>query len=338
MQLSLYQLDSHLKQTLSPCYLLHSDEWLLAEEAQTNIINAAKQKGFSDKKTFYIQQETDWNAFITDIQSFDLFANKSIYVIRRLSGDFTSTIYKRIEKQLNAKALSQIWIIMTGKLKKNDQRKSWYQAISKQGCVIPIYELKGLALKKWIHNKLNAIELKAESQEVIDQLIALTEGNLLATDQTIEKLKLLVPNKRITMEQIQSAIYDNARFTIFQLIDELLKGETQKALHILNYLHQANHPPLLILWTITNQIRELIKLARQLSQGISMQRLLQSQWQSRRAYFQAALSRLSLQDLEQLLLFCSKIDKMLKSINSVEAWKALDVLTIRFNHPNFLKR
>jgi DNA polymerase-3 subunit delta len=336
MQLPFYQLDSHLKQTLFPCYLLHSDEWLLAEEAQENIINAAKQKGFSVKKTFYIQQESDWHTLMTHAQSLDLFANKSIYVIRHFSGSFTTAIQQCLEKQLHAKSFSQLWIMMTGKLKKTDQRKSWYKKISQQGVIIPIYELKGIALKKWIQNKLNVMKLKIESQEVIDQLIALTEGNLLATSQTIEKLKLLFPKQCLTTKQIQSA-YDNSRFTVFQLVDELLKGQTQKALHILNYLHQANHPPLLILWAIANQIRELIKLAQQLSQGVAMQRLLQSQWASRRTYFQAALSRLSLHDLEQLLLFCSKIDKMLKSIHSTEAWKALDVLTIRFNHSNFLR-
>lgn len=338
MQLPLNQLDSHLKQTLFPCYLLHSDQWLLAEETKKNIIHAAKKKGFSNKKTFYIQQESDWNELVTHTQNFDLFTSKGIYIIRYFSGNFTSAIYKRIEKQLNDKSLSQLWIIMTRILKKQDQCKPWYKIISKQGVIIPIYELKGLALKKWIQNKLNTMKLKIENQEIVDHLIALTEGNLLATYQAIEKLKLLFPNQCLTIKQIQSAIYDNARFTVFQLVDELLKGQTQKALHILDYLHQANHPPLLILWTIVNQIRELIKLSEQLSGGVSMQQLLKSQWQSRRAYFQAALSRLSLQDFEKLLLFCFKIDKMLKSVNYTEAWKALDVLTIRFNHSNFLKR
>ena len=337
MQLTLYQLQSHLKQTLCPCYLLHSNEWLLVDEAQNNIIDAAKQKGFSNKKTFYIQQESDWNQLASDTQNFDLFADKTVYVIRHFLSDLTPLMHQYIEKQLNSKPLLQLWILLTEKLKKTAERKPWYQAILKHGVIIPIYELKGLTLKKWIQHQLKTMSLRVSEEAVIDELITLTEGNLVATYQTIEKLSLLFPKQCLTVSQLKSAIYDNARFTVFQLVDELLKGETRKALRILDYLYQTHDSPILIVWTIANQIRTLIHLAQQLSTGVPIQRILQSQWQFRRPYFQAALSRLSLQNLQQLLLCCSTIDKMLKSLNLIEARRTLDILIMRFNHFNFLK-
>ncbi len=60
-----------------------------------------------------------------------------------------------------------------------------------------------------------------------------TEGNLLAADQELQKLALLMPpNARLTLESIASGVESSARYDVFTLTDACLRGERERVARI----------------------------------------------------------------------------------------------------------
>jgi DNA polymerase-3 subunit delta len=338
MHIYFNQLRTQLKQSLSPCYLLTGDELPMIDQAIDIIAEFAQHQGFSDKQIIRIQQESDWSALYHATQHQDLFSQKKILLIRYLVNTFPTSAQDILAHQLMNKQFNQLWVITTGKLKQSVRQKKWYQSIAKHGTTICVYPLKGGQLHAHLHQKLQTSGISIHSPAVINQLITLTEGNLLAAYQAIEKLQLLFPHEILTTEKLMNSIHNSARFNIFQLTDEILKGNTHKALRILNYLAQIHHPPLLILWVLTRLIKAIMAANQQrVSQNKTLAAFITGASLSRQHLLDNAVSRLTQPHLQQLLLFCSKIDKMLKGTNSKDVWKALDILVLRFKHPNFLR-
>ena len=96
------------------------------------------------------------------------------------------------------------------------------------------------------------------------------EGNLLAAAQEIEKLKLMADEGQITVETVQAAVADSARFDVFGLTDAILNGEAAHALRMLEGLRGEGVEPPVILWALSRELRLLANLALQFSQGMPL--------------------------------------------------------------------
>ena len=146
---------------------------------------------------------------------------------------------------------------------------------------------------------LNNVKLQAD-QESIQLLAEWTEGNLLATQQAIEKLQLLYPEQSITRDAMESMLNDNARFTVFDLSNATLVGDAYRVTRVLSHLKFEGIEPTLILWALSREIRNLVQLLDQKERGTPINELLQKEWQSRKALVKSALQRQKLYYLAQL--------------------------------------
>ncbi len=93
------------------------------------------------------------------------------------------------------------------------------------------------------------------------------EGNLLAAAQEIEKLKLMAEGGQITVETVQAAVADSARFDVFGLTDAVLKGEPAHALRMLEGLRGEGVEPPVILWALARELRLLANISLQYSRA-----------------------------------------------------------------------
>jgi len=329
MQISLRQLPLHLKKQLAPVYLIHGDVPFLLEEAKKQIIETAKKKGFTDIQNIAIQNDADWDQINLHAQNLSLFSEKTIFNLKNTSAKFSKKALEILDRSFSQKDSSNLFIIITQKLTKAQQKAKWCQRFDKAGTIIPIYAFSIPELKQWIQRQLQVAQLKADV-EVVNLLTDLTEGNLLATSQAIEKLKLLYPGEMLNAEKVQIAISDNARFNIFELANEAASGNTKKAIRILNGLKQEGTEPTLILWSLSRQIRELTELAEKIAQGQTLSNVLQSQWRTKQPMLKAALSRLSLTNCENLLQHCAQIDRIIKGAINRNTWEAFELLIIKF--------
>ncbi len=137
---------------------------------------------------------------------------------------------------------------------------------------------------------------------------------MLAAKQEIEKLVLLCPDGNVTTEQVTQSVADSARFDIFNLTDECIKGQTKHALHVLQGLKSEGTEPPVILWALTKDLRVIYELANCTRQGSSPKTVFSTHRviQKRQSLLSRTASRLSLNQLNQLIRLSERIDQSIK--------------------------
>ena len=86
MQLRGAQLAAHLSKSLSPAYLVHGDEPLLALEAADAIRAAARAKGFGERTVLEPGRSFDWSEFQHATANLSLFGGRKLVELRLPSG------------------------------------------------------------------------------------------------------------------------------------------------------------------------------------------------------------------------------------------------------------
>jgi DNA polymerase-3 subunit delta len=158
------------------------------------------------------------------------------------------------------------------------------------------------------------------------------EGNLLAASQEIEKLLLLHGPGIITVEQLEEAVSDSARYDVFNLVDSALQGKAAYCSRILKGLKGEGTPAPVVLWALTREIRMLVELAYVISKGSSPQQAIASRreiWDKRKQLVGSGLQRLHIKTLRGLLVLCGRADRAIKGREKSDPWQLMQEITSR---------
>lgn len=330
MQLRNEQLASHLQKNLAPIYLLHGDVLLLQQEAHGLIYQTAKERGFTERQIFQIENGFVWENLLTAIHNLSLFAEQQVLDLRFASGQLGENGSKVLQAYAAQPPADKILLINTDKLDARQQKSAWFMALEKAGVMIQFWPITREQLPQWIMQRFAQKGLQVDRQAA--QLLAeQSEGNLLACAQEIEKLYLLYGTARLTINDILNAVSNHARFDVYQLADAALQGDAKRVLKILNGLHAEGCEPTLILWALAREIRTLVNLTYAMSQGIPIDRGLQKEqvWEKRKLLVRKALDRLPAPQLLDLLQTAAQIDKVIKGIAAGNIWNKLERLALR---------
>src|SRR3989338_5523759 len=252
MQLTLKQLDAHLNTQLLPLYLLSGDECLLVQDARDFIIHTAKKKGFLDRHIIHMDAGFQTETLTQALQNQDLFSEKKIIDIRNCAAKFDKAWVTLLEQQFASTTKDQIIIVSTDKLSETQQKTPWVDFIKKNGAFLPIWPIKSIELPHWIMERCKKCGLTM-TRDVATTLADFTQGNLLSTQQAIEKLKMLYPKTEVFREQLMTVLSDHARFNIFDLADSIGR-DRKKTARIIKRLEQTGEEPTLVLWAICRKI------------------------------------------------------------------------------------
>ncbi len=337
MQCRYEQLHQQLnKPDLASIYFVAGEEIVLIQAACNAIRLAAKNAGFIDRQVFYADAHFNASSLIGCMNNYGLFADRQLLELH-LSQGYSEAITQTLTLYAKNPPSNKLLLIIAGKLDRRLQQTTWFKSIDKVGLVIPIWPLQTSQLFRWVTERFHAMGLKAE-KAAIECLIFATEGNLLATAQTIEKLSLYFNEKAnvITTDMITQALSDSARFDPFKLTDAALEGDSERCLRILAHLKEEGVEPLLILWALSRECRLLASFAYKLKQGQNLITLFKEQqvWEKRQILFQQALTRHPLTHWYRLLGLASRIDQLIKGIGNGQVWNALQTLSLEFAEPS----
>lgn len=189
--------------------------------------------------------------------------------------------------------------------------------------------LEGNALYQWLNNQMRLAGMQP-SQQVSQLLVDYCEGNLLAAKQEIQKLMLLYPQGNPTYEQVEQAVVDQSRFTVFHLIDVLLSGDAQKAVKMLYRLESEGVEPNIIVWALTREWQTLQAILFDRKQGKTINWNQHRIWKSRQPLYQSALQRLSLEHMRELQQKLTEFDSAIKQSQVVRPYVELCHLCLLF--------
>lgn len=329
MKLNYFQLEAQLKK-LSPVYIISGEELLLKQDAINLIRKTAKQAEFNERIHLTPEAGFDWEQLYPLLYSTSLLAQKRLleFDFRDLSPNKTaSAILQAYGKN---PSVDTLLLIDIGKIDDKIAKSAWYQSLEKIGIVVTIWPIPREQLPTWIMQRAKQYKLVFQP-EAAHLLADYIEGNLIAAAQAIEKISLLQAQKTIDVELIQAVLTDESRFTLFDLIEHLIAGQTSRTLHILNHLKLEGTEPILILWAITRELRLLAEMAQAVKQGSRHETLFQKHriFSRRQAAIRRFLTQFSAEDCWQLLHQAAHLDHLIKGATPGNAWNQLQLFCLR---------
>ena len=329
MKITLEQLPQQLQKELAAIYLISGDEILLSQEAAQSIYKAAQQQGFVERKVFHLDTGFVWDDFLLEANNLSLFSEKLFLELHLTEGKLTEAGKTALEIYAEKTPQDKILLLVTAKLDTKITNTSWFKKVEKKAVTIAVWPIDANRLPAWIKQRLQRAGLTTDNAGL--QLLAdLTEGNLLATQQAIEKLCLYYNTKNISADEIAAVITDNARFDIFSLVDQTLAGNAKKVIATLKGLQAEGTEANIILWALTRELRNLINMANALLAGNSMEQVLLQfhVWEKRKSLIQNTLRRHSIKKFHILLQQAAHIDEIIKGANTGNYWQGLLDLTL----------
>lgn len=329
MQTSPDQLSNHLKRGLAPVYFVYGEEVLLVEESCRAIREAAHAAGHAERQVLTVESGFDWNGLFASLQSLSLFSERRIVELRLPTGKPGETGAKILAEIAAQPPADVVFMVVCGKLEKATREAKWAKALEAAGVAVAVYPLEAAQWPAWIRRRLEARGLKP-GPGVVDLLAHLMEGNLLACAQEIDKLVMLRGSGEIGLDDIEGNLSDNARFNVFALADASLRGEAAAVDRILASLRGEGVEPVLILWALAREIRELAQMARLVAAGQPAARVMDARrvWTKRKPLVGAALKRLPPQAWQGLLQRAARADRILKGRASGDIWQELQCLAL----------
>jgi DNA polymerase-3 subunit delta len=166
-------------------------------------------------------------------------------------------------------------------------------------------------------------------------LVDRVEGNLVAAQQELRKLALLFPAGTLSYDMVKDAVLDVARYDIFGLSEAMLSGDVARFVRTLEGLREEGEAPPLVLWSLTEDIRALLKVKIGQIQGKPMPQLLRDArvWGPRQRLIERGLKRLTQSKLEAALSHAAECDRIIKGVGRGDLWDELLTLGWRIAVP-----
>jgi DNA polymerase-3 subunit delta len=258
--------------------------------------------------------DLDWQQLHESTRSLALFANRRMIEIRLPTGKPSPMGAKTLVSLLEEDRDDIILVVAAGRIDKRTQAASWFKMLERKGSVVEAAAVPAGKLPHWIEARLVTRGLRPESG-VAKQLAFYVEGNLRAAAQEIDKLVLLLPSgQELTHKMLEKSISDQARFSVYQFVDNCLQGVYERALRMLTTLRRDGTEPVLVIWVLAREVRQLVEMAAELDDGESRQTVFRQHqiWSSRSACVGAALERHTGTYWRHLLVHLAEVDQAAK--------------------------
>jgi DNA polymerase-3 subunit delta len=307
VQLRAEQLEGHLAKALAPAYAVHGDEPLLALEAADAVRAAARKRGFSERQVFEPGRGFDWSEFVHATQSLSLFAEKKVLELRLPSGKPGTQGGEAIAAYCERPADDLLLLISIPRLDRATQNAAWFGTLGRVGVLVDIWPMERARLPRWIAERL-ARQRQSASPEVLEFLADRVEGNLLAAHQEVKKLALVAPEGPLSLEAVQEAVSNVARYDPNDAAEALLAGDLARYARVIEGLRGEGEAPPYLLFAVSSALFALQRGERVFNRRVQ-------------AAVDAAARRFSPARVEQALSRAAAIDRAIKGVGAGEPWE-----------------
>jgi len=193
--------------------------------------------------------------FISNLMNRSLFDDNKLIIISRTTDKILRFVSEIIERKIEKVKI----IINTNNLEKKSKLRNLFEKDNNLVC-IPFYEDNDKSLILIAQNFFRQKKIKI-SQEIINLLIGRSRGdrgNLINELNKIENLS--ITKKNIEIEDVLKLTNLSENYSVFELAESYLAKNKKQVSKILNENNFANEECVLILRTILNRSKRLLKL------------------------------------------------------------------------------
>lgn len=234
-----------------PIYFLSGEESFYIDQISKTIednVLTEDEKGFN--QTILYGNEIDISEIIGLAKQFPMGAERSVVIVKE--AQHLSRTINQLEAYATQPQPTTI-LVFNYKGKTLDKRKKLYKEIKKNGIIFESKKLYENQVPDWIENKVKSIQFSIDQKAKF--LLAEFIGNDLSRlNNEIDKLKIVVEDKKITPEVIEKNIGISKDYNNFELRKAIETKNAVKAFQIAKYFSQnPKDNPLVVTLSILYQ-------------------------------------------------------------------------------------
>ncbi len=321
------QLPAIVTKKLYPVYMVSGEEPLQQMECLDLLRKHLREQDYLEREILDVDAQFDWSRLLEETANMSLFASRRIIEVRLPSAKPGRQGSQVIKDYLQNPAQDTVVIINAGKIDSNSKKSAWFKAVDQNGLVVQCWPVPIDKLSGWLRQRFLRRDMQADD-EVLSYISQHVEGNLLAADQEIDKLYMLLGPGKVSYADVADAITSQSRFSVFELVDMLLKGNTKRVVKIVAGLKAEGIVPVLVNWALTKDIRLLTQVSMDAS-SVDYQLRRSGIWQSRADLFKLCLSRHNHRAFQMMLKRCAYIDAASKGMIDANEWDEIETLCVR---------
>ena len=243
------------------------------EGIKQDLINNIYLKNYEGDILKYDEHEVlnNIDEFISNLLTKSLFGNKKIIIISRA----TDKLYNLINDLLDREIIETKIIIKSSSLEKKSKLRNLFEKEHQLVCT-PVYEDDVRALNLVIQNFLKVNKLSL-SQEIKNILIERSKGDRINLKNELSKLKNLSLSKsKLSIDDVNKLSNLAENYSVFELSDNYLAKNSKKVSNILNENNYSSEDCILIIRTILNKCKRLLKIRNEIDNNTSIDQVISS--------------------------------------------------------------
>ena len=197
----------------------------------------------------------NYEEFISSLINKSLFEDYKLIIISRTSEKIVKLIKEILERNIEKIKI----IINSDNLDKKSKLRNLFEKENELTC-IPFYEDNEKSLSLVAHNFFRQKKIKV-SQEIINILVGRSRGDRRNIINELNKIEnLSITKKNISIDDVLKLTNLSENYSVFELAENYLAKNKKQVSKILNENNFANEECILILRTILNRSKRLLKL------------------------------------------------------------------------------
>ncbi len=224
---------------------------------KNQIIKEVFQKQFEGEILRFDEYEILNNdeEIISNLMNKSLFENEKLIIISRASDKILKFINEIIDRNIEKIKI----IINSNNLEKKSKLRILFEKEKELIC-IPFYEDNDKSLSIIAQNFFREKKIKV-SQEIVNLLIGRARGDRGNLINELNKIEVLsITKKNIDMDDVSKLTNLSENYSVFELAENYLAKNKKQVSKILNENNFANDECILIIRTILNRSKRLLKL------------------------------------------------------------------------------
>ncbi|MCK2087007.1 DNA polymerase III subunit delta [Thauera aromatica] len=325
------QLAAQLERPLAALWMVHGNEPLLVLEAADAIRAAARRQGYAERETLVVGQGFKWDALALAAGNLSLFGSAKLIDLRIPTGKPGRDGGEALQRYVAAPPAQTLTLLTLPEIDWQTRKTGWFKAVAEAASCIELDAPERERLPQWIGSRL-ATQKQSAAPEALAFIAEHVEGNLLAAHQEILKLGLLHPEGVLSLEQVQDAVLNVARYDIDKLRQAVVEGDPVRCARLLDGLRGEGAAPPLVLWALASETRTLAALRAGQDAGQPLAALFKAErvFEPRRQQAVGrALARLTQGGLRAALMHAARIDRIIKGLAPGDIWDEFLQLSLR---------
>lgn len=283
-----------------------------------------REQGFAEREIYNLDKQTPWDEPLQSANSLSLFAERKLLDLRTSSAKPGDKAMKALASYLENPNPDCLVLITSPKLEPAGTRTKGFKSLDRHMLWVTIWPVEIDKLPSWIDGRLRQKGMTAD-REALQMLAERVEGNLLAAQQEIDKLALAVEGNTIDRASIMRTVADSARYDVFGLAEQVLRGEARAVYRTLRGLRAEGIDATVVLWAIARELRRLIHLRQAIDRGQRVEAVMDQQriWKNQQGMFRSACQRLNAPELHSALAMAHEVDLAIKGQSIRKPWDLL---------------